>query len=278
MHSTQPNRSDLRWDSILEPHLSSDSNEWLATLNHGLTEEDAARIITYYGYIDPDGEDRLYWENPFQIVSSVLYIKLFADDHTKLTIASAIMDAGLSEKFPLNDGMVPIQSAAFDGHSVAKQVECPGHDHLDMKEYSFTKECSNNKTLFSSLTDDLLNLVPGIEIPFYINAPSKVTFKPKGPFPQGTTFDFSIDGPAVEKLDNDTFVFRKPGGFDITMRFCYPGGTCESVTDYFSVYPPEIDVDYPEDHGSYEIKLSTPHSDYVKTYLWNFGDTPENKE
>jgi len=50
--------------------------------------------------------------------------------------------------------MVPKESATFDGHTVAKQVECPNHDHLDMLDGKSTT-CNNGLTLLDSVASDL---------------------------------------------------------------------------------------------------------------------------
>ncbi len=221
MHSTQPNRSDLRWDNYTSPYLDSDVNDWLQTLNSTLTPEIAQRIIAYYGYINPYRADRIYWEYPDQILLFLPSIYSY-NDHTKLTIASAIMDAGLSELFPFNDGMVPVGSASFGDRASIVRREFFDHDHLDMKD---GKQFDFELPLFNTLEDDLLNLVPGINhTPARIYAPGDAVFSARGPFPDGTTFDFIIDGPHVEKLDGNTFRFRAYGSFNVSMTINYPSG------------------------------------------------------
>ena len=154
LHSDQPNRSDLRWDSKLAPALSLDSNTWLPSLNGSLTSSQEQQIIAYYGYIDPNRQDRVYWEDPaiiwFWMPSIISY-----GPHTKLTIASAVMDAGLSEYFPLNDGMVPSQSGSLADHASVTKREFFDYDHLDMKDDKGSNE------LFKQLKDDLLALPSG---------------------------------------------------------------------------------------------------------------------
>ena len=62
----------------------------------------------------------------------------------------------LKKVYPLfdNDGLVPFDSAAFTGHALPLRVECPGYDHLDMKDSS-GQSCANGLRLFQSLHKDL---------------------------------------------------------------------------------------------------------------------------
>jgi pimeloyl-ACP methyl ester carboxylesterase len=154
MHSSQPNRSDLRWDS---DQLHVEQNESLVALNFFLTLDQEQKIIAYYGYIDPDREDRLFWEVPGNIIFWLPWIITDAGPHTKLIIASAVMDAGLSEIFPLNDGMVPTQSGSFEGRSLDMKRPFFDHDHLDMKDGK------PGSVLFDTLKTDLVNIHPGIK-------------------------------------------------------------------------------------------------------------------
>jgi pimeloyl-ACP methyl ester carboxylesterase len=169
INSAQPNRDDLRWDSMFYPDLHSDTNDWLKELNEGLTPEMANKIIAYYGYIDPQRTDRKRYEAlPYlkkiikPSVKCFLYLPEVAcyNDHQKLTVASAIMNAGLKRAFPKNDGMVPVQSGELEGKTLRKVIECFDHDHLDMllKLSDKNKKCSNGKSLFQYVKDDLFGL------------------------------------------------------------------------------------------------------------------------
>src|SRR5574341_629859 len=80
------------------------------------------------------------------------------ESHAGLRMVSAIMDVGLSGRpgygqWDQNDGFVPRASAAFDGHTVSR-VECPGYDHLDLRDNSILA-CANGLTLFDSIRADL---------------------------------------------------------------------------------------------------------------------------
>jgi len=70
------------------------------------------------------------------------------------------MNAGLKRLFPKNDGMVPEQSGKLEGKNLRKVVECFDHDHKDMqfKLSNKDKNCSNGKTLFQYVRDDLFGL------------------------------------------------------------------------------------------------------------------------
>jgi len=55
------------------------------------------------------------------------------------------------------------------------------------------KNCDTGKDLFDSLSDDLLNLVPGITYsPDLIRAPDEVVFSPIGPFCQERRLNFPL--------------------------------------------------------------------------------------
>jgi pimeloyl-ACP methyl ester carboxylesterase len=167
-----PNRKDLLWDNfdgVMNVH-NTDLNKWLVKeLNAGTKYDE--KLIVYYGYIDNYGED--YLDIVRQIYTkktsggpNILLTRAYDnknDEHKLLTYSSIMMAYGLSKKkdspYAKNDGMVPKQSAAFDGHTVARQVECPNHDHADMKfDIDGDKKCVNDKSLFEYVRDDLLNI------------------------------------------------------------------------------------------------------------------------
>jgi len=169
LNSDQPNRKDLRWDSMLYPDVGSDTNYWLWGLNDGLTPEMANKIIAYFGYIDPQRPDRVKYEKlpimlkimqPSENCYFVLPEVACYDDHQKLTVASALMNAGLKRLFPKNDGMVPAQSGKLEGKQLRKVVECFDYDHLDMlmKLSEKGKKCNSGKTLFQYIKEDLFGL------------------------------------------------------------------------------------------------------------------------
>jgi len=133
----------LLWDNFdgVMNANNTDLNKWLVKELNAGTKYDK-KLIVYYGYIDNYGED---------------YLDIVRQIYTKKTTGGP--NILLTGAYAKNDGMVPKQSAAFDGHTVAKQVECPNHDHADMKfDIEGDKKCVNGKSLFEYVKDDLLNI------------------------------------------------------------------------------------------------------------------------
>ncbi|MEK6846197.1 MAG: hypothetical protein AABY26_05530, partial [Nanoarchaeota archaeon] len=171
----QYNRKDLLWDNFdgVMNNANNDINLWLKDyLNSNSTYD--TKLIAYYGYLDPTNSTYQDIVNLiFTIYGGPTKILLpyatSSDDHDKLLAGSIALNYGLFKQdvspdgkmgpYAKNDGMVPLQSAAFNGHTVSKQVECPGYDHLYMKDNNVT-QCNTGKTLFESLKDDLSPIYP----------------------------------------------------------------------------------------------------------------------
>ena len=165
---TRPNRADLRWDNfdngmrslVYDAWPYSNRNDWLIALNSQTAYDQ--KTIAYFGYVDPNDSTRAYFSDAVLGPSRALAARATIDpsDHLSLVIASAVMDAGMSQRYPpygkwtYNDGLVPIGSAAFDDHTLPVRVKCPGYDHLDMKDSSILP-CANGLRLFQSLRNDL---------------------------------------------------------------------------------------------------------------------------
>jgi parallel beta-helix repeat protein len=274
-YSTQPNRSDLRWDSVLVPYLNSDTNGWLSSLNNNLSSEMAQKIIAYYGYINPSRSDRVYWENPGWIIFWLPSIPDYGP-HTKLTIASAAMDAGLSERFPLNDGMVPSQSGSLSDRADVLKREFVDYDHLDMKD---GKVINYSNPLFDSVKQDLKAITP------------EILFSPEEPYVlQTVTFDGSkaaqvaIGSNITCSWDfgdgttgtgcNPTHYYLKTGYMTVKLTISDETGTYEPFEKRIVVkqYPIEVSIPNGEDSESLKRRFYTPSSDFISQYQWNFGD------
>jgi len=164
----EANRSDLLWDNFDGIMESEDVNRELAELNRLETYD--SKTTAYYGYLVPERPDyqslvgAVYLYSPGAGPRLLVVRAATTDDkHQQLLSASVVVNHGLYKDFrpyARNDGFVPVQSAAFDGHTVGRQVECPDHDHLHMVD-GHTATCNTGLTLFESLAGELgLNLPP----------------------------------------------------------------------------------------------------------------------
>jgi len=152
---TEPNRSDLRWDSYngLEGYndCPRECNAWLQTLNADGTYD--GKLTAYSGFINSSNSslyNALDALGPFELLAWLS--AQTRTDAEKLAAVAVI----LKKVYPSfdNDGLVPFDSGAFHDHPLPTRVECPGYDHLDMKD-SKSQSCANGRTLFQSLHDDL---------------------------------------------------------------------------------------------------------------------------
>jgi photosystem II stability/assembly factor-like uncharacterized protein/pimeloyl-ACP methyl ester carboxylesterase len=164
LRDDEPNRSDLRWDNFnnIASSANGDINVWL--LNLARDEQYADRISAYIGYIKPDDPARIKFikinsvtDSHFgQLLAGAVPATEFKDHHFKLLLANVVMDYGMGHRFSFNDGLVPIESAGFQGNSqIGSRVICPNYDHLDMKDGNPASKCTNNLTLFQSVNREL---------------------------------------------------------------------------------------------------------------------------
>jgi len=170
----EPNRQDLLWDNfdgVMKVAKDKDINKWLRDkLNADTSFDD--RVIAYYGYLDSNsaaykdivGDIYSYLppNGPAVILTRAGEAKVSGDQHRQLLCASVLLNYGLYKNgspYASNDGMVPLQSARFNNHTVAKRVGCPDHDHLDMLGVNIDKKCSGGKSLLETLAADLNEII-----------------------------------------------------------------------------------------------------------------------
>jgi len=169
----EPNRKDLLWDNFdnMMNKRNRDINVWLQTLNRDKTYD--SKISLFYGYYDIANAgykvlvDKVYSRltvprGPMALFTIAAAAKAEADEHKQLMCASILMNYGLNKNnvspYVWNDGMVPLQSGAFNGHTVAGKVRCPDHDHLDMLGVNTNKKCATGKSLLESVRDSLISI------------------------------------------------------------------------------------------------------------------------
>jgi len=168
----EPNRQDVLWDNFDGGMKNTkDINKWLKdTLNADTSLDDL--LITYYGYLDSNSSaykdivENIYSylppNGPAVILNEAIAAEASGDEHRQLLCASVLLNYGLykdGNPYASNDGMVPLQSARFNNHTVAKRVGCPDHDHLDMLGVNTDKKCSGGKSLLETLADDLDEII-----------------------------------------------------------------------------------------------------------------------
>ena len=199
-------------------------------------------------------------------------------DHLRLIATATMLRPGTLFQFERNDGMVTKDSAYFEGHSIDKQRPLlVGYDHAHMKG----DDLSRDDDLFKYLEEDLLELVYGITTePEQIYAPSNVTLKPTGEFSEGTTYDWIINYDGQElpypNEDNLSFVFQKPGNYEVTLTAHDPiiGDIIRTKT--IPVFEPDIKVSAPNGIDSLNRSVNCPacggNEQYITKYTWSFGD------
>ena len=162
----QPNRADLRWDnfdSFWGAEYSGDPDEdntWLRLLNTSTLYD--RKITAYWAYIG--GDSSITALGALGVVALEEAIRS-GDDFVRLRGAAVLLERILNPQlntpfqsltFVNNDGLVPRRSGAFDDHSLARRVECPGHDHSQMVLGNTPAHCANGLRLFESIRTDLL--------------------------------------------------------------------------------------------------------------------------
>lgn len=129
-------------------------NSWLQQLNTGTANIDA-KTIAYYGFINATTSILYHYASTFSPAGFLDWL-IEVHDPKSNPHGSIELAAVLINKFDptFNDGLVPIDSGQFLGHTLLKRAVCPGYDHLDMVAGSFG-QCSTGLTLFNSLAEDL---------------------------------------------------------------------------------------------------------------------------
>ncbi|HPS12184.1 MAG TPA: FlgD immunoglobulin-like domain containing protein [Prolixibacteraceae bacterium] len=131
------NRSDLRWDNYDNlfnySKFPSDKNDWLANLN-SITLYDS-KLVCYSAS-----------------VTGSFKLPPYADTNEQYKAGSYLM----KECFGFtNDGIVPIQSSSFEGHTPKKVRYFSEYTHADI-----AKGKGDHTELFNPMKQDLLEVIP----------------------------------------------------------------------------------------------------------------------
>jgi hypothetical protein len=138
-----------------------DINVWLRMLN--AREQYQSKIVAYYGLITPNDPRRLDFislnnisdSSPGSILEGAEAFHIKGDDHGLLLAGNIAIDYGMKHVYNFNDGLVPIESAAFDGKTIQKSVACLGFDHADLKDGGAKLLDKSGETLFEAIANDL---------------------------------------------------------------------------------------------------------------------------
>lgn len=167
-----PNRVSLLWDNnnSLPVHLDLDASEQPTDMPD--TSAYNNKIIAYHGEISADNP---YWqlvkERAGGLPGPVAVIDQCRDgsEDLKLACASYFIDSIRQGKFnvwsippPRNDGLVPIESARFDGAQVMDRIHCAGYNHLQMEVGTgWGWLCGDGKILFKSVRERVMGTSAG---------------------------------------------------------------------------------------------------------------------
>jgi len=131
------NRSDLRWDNydaLFDYNANPDeANEWLVNLNRN-TKFDSKHVC--YTASVPG----VYKTNPGTL-------------EEQYQLGAYLIEQGFNLQ---NDGIVPVKSAAFEGHTVKSKRHFSNYNHADI----VTGKEGNRTELFSAIETDLMDVNP----------------------------------------------------------------------------------------------------------------------
>jgi parallel beta-helix repeat protein len=278
-----PNRSDLRWDNYdgsMTPvgydNACSpwDRNDWLLSLNNLVAFDE--KIIAYAGYIDPDNPERvaLVLSGPEIVASTLVAAKLAGDERLMAICAGISLKEGLRSIYGDNDGMVPFNSANFAGHSaVQRQNDFIGFDHGEMKGDNLVPGTDGRyEQLFNRIYSDLLVNCVSISVePGELNAPVEVNLATSD---RGYAYVWEINDPYNPQTIHGaqaTHKFRHNGSYSVSLTV-NDGSSSYTYNKTIAVRKPDIEVDSPDGFTSLKRAFSTPNSDLITEYTWNFGD------
>ncbi len=188
----QLNRRSLLWDNydgLLNLYANEGPTDIPTTSNYpGVTEFYNNKIIAYSGVLSPNDPS---WQVVKQTVISPLagpaslldyYYEDDGFDDFKLAIGAYFTDSVFLRRFSLanvptpgNDGLVPVESARFDGagSQLMGRTHCVGYNHLKMEVGDLT-QCSDGKMLFKSVRDRIIGT--SVPSPALFTGPIKAGF------------------------------------------------------------------------------------------------------
>ena len=179
------NRSDLRWDNFngmwdSVPEYTgnaSEQNDWLIALNNETSpppfpQSFDERIVTFSGFLGSGPAITLEGALDADSLLALLVPGIFAN-HAGAVAPGVFLERTSLNRFDIpltttplpidflnNDALIPLQSARFDGHPVARRVTCADYDHRMMKEdrlfigHAFDSCCSDDDCLVKTAIFD----------------------------------------------------------------------------------------------------------------------------
>lgn len=133
-------RTDLRWDNFdnlyTTTQYATEPNPWLVNLNQNTTYD--AKITAY-----------------------VAYLKKKNEASTQYRITSGFLEAFTLNY--VNDGIVPVESARFDGHTLAGLRFFEDYDHAQIAKGK-SEGNTLDTDLFETIENDLLSNSQGLQI------------------------------------------------------------------------------------------------------------------
>ncbi|MBN2261281.1 MAG: hypothetical protein JW735_00085, partial [Prolixibacteraceae bacterium] len=133
----EPNRSDLRWDNydaLFDYNANPDeANDWLVNLNRNTKFDN--KHICYTASVTG-----VFKTNPGTL-------------EEQYQLGAYLIEQGFNMQ---NDGIVPVESAEFEGHTVKNTRHFNNYNHADI----VTGKEGNRTELFSTIDTDLMDVAP----------------------------------------------------------------------------------------------------------------------
>jgi len=182
-----PNRVSLLWRNTtgVEPHMDIDQSpdefpwDWPHTGTYN------RKIVAYYGGINPTGQEWIQLKSDVYLtgILGLIPTLIVGDPNRSLAGGAYLLDSIRDGQFeddhipdPRNDGLVPFESAKFDGATLMKPaIYCPGYNHLRM-EIGDIMPCMDGKMLFKSVADELMDGSGPSSTPALLTAQNNVGF------------------------------------------------------------------------------------------------------
>jgi parallel beta-helix repeat protein len=161
-------------------------------------------------------------------------------------------------------------------------IKVPDGDRVEFfEEARKVYDAKENSSLYEYEKQEIVNefkerLYPTIECsPASPSAPVEMSFNVSGQILSDMnivsyTWDFGNGESA--NTQNAKVYYKQPNDYIVTLKMTDSAGEIHEYRKIVYVRPPEILVSYPHGYESLKRTFSTPKSDFVNGYSWNFGD------
>ncbi|MDA3918323.1 MAG: right-handed parallel beta-helix repeat-containing protein [Deltaproteobacteria bacterium] len=141
---------------------------------------------------------------------------------------------------------------------------------------SLTEACGSLYDVVEEITDQLYPEITNNQSTNVFWGPTGLTFSVEGGIIDQigiASYQWNLSGDDNSNAVSPSKVFRLPGTYQITATIILNDSTQYDLQHQIRVYPPNLEVGYPNGYGSLNRTFSTSSSPYITDYLWRIDQT-----